>query len=179
MTATRINYPTSKHAEADRLLAAVAEAQAEKARIDALVEAEFTKVRGCWQGQMDAISNRLAYLGQKIETLEKEHQAVFFDLPGLGSCSLDLPHGTLLYAKEEYVVKPRKVDVLGNLRVYGLQCGIRKVESVDWDVLATWPDERLALAGTERRVKETFGYEVKEQGSGARGQGSVKQEEEP
>ena len=114
-------------------------------------------------------SNRdhLEILGQKLVALEKSNRQEVFG-PG-DSVRVDLPHGALLYEKGSYVVKPRKVNVLANLKAHDLADGIRVVESVDWDVLNTWPEDKLALAGTRREVRETFGYETREQRPGRAG----------
>jgi phage host-nuclease inhibitor protein Gam len=153
-----------KHTEADL--------QGELARLKA--------ASGVWRTLEEIVEQnrqRLVRADQEIKILMKEHQGDFFAVDGLGSCSLDLPHGALLYDKTDYVVKPRKVDVLAALSRYGFEEAIRRTAAVDWEVLDNkeeWPDEVLAIIGTRREVKETFAYEIKEQGSGVRGQGSEK-----
>lgn len=162
MTAIRIRYASENHAQADQLLAQIGEAMLELDRLTAKLAGDLRAFRASQDAKIEWQKGKVDYLGQQLKELMKEHRADFFAITGMKSCSLDLPHGALLYAKEDYVVKPRKVDVLANLKAQGLQEGIRVVESVDWDVLATWPDDKLALAGTERKTKETFAYEVKE-----------------
>lgn len=171
MTAKKVTYASPAHAEANQLLWEIRDAlkiirhteedlAAELARLKASAEGWKTL-----EGILEDNLQRLQKADQEIKTLMKEHQAVFFTIADLGSCSLDLPHGALLYAKEDYVVKPRKVDVLAALTRYGFEEGIRRTEAVDWEALENkeeWPNEILAIIGTERKVKETFAYEVEE-----------------
>jgi len=47
------------------------------------------------------------------------------------------------------------------LKAAGFPEAVRVAESVDWDKLSAWPDERLFIVGTDRWVKEEFSYELK------------------
>ena len=47
------------------------------------------------------------------------------------------------------------------LKAAGFPEAVRVAESVDWDKLSAWPDERLFMVGTDRQVKEEFSYELK------------------
>jgi phage host-nuclease inhibitor protein Gam len=167
--------------QADRLLAELANARYALALSKAQADLELSQIFQDWEKTLMPLRERVAELDKAVLSLAKEHQADFFAVDGLGSCSLDLPHGALLYDKADYVVKPRKVDVLAALERYGFEEGIRRTAAVDWDALNNkeeWPDEVLAIIGTRREVKETFAYELKEQGPGVRGQGSEKAKKE-
>jgi len=151
--------------QADRLLAELANAQYALARSKAQADLELAQIYQDWEKTLKPLRERVAELDKAVLSLAKEHQADFFAVDGLGSCSLDLPHGALLYDKTDYVVKPRKVDVLGALERYGFEDAIRRTAAVDWEALNNkeeWPDEVLAILGTRREIKETFAYEVKE-----------------
>ena len=47
------------------------------------------------------------------------------------------------------------------LKAMGFPEAARVAKSVDWDLLSSWPDERLFMVGTHRRVKEEFSNELK------------------
>jgi phage host-nuclease inhibitor protein Gam len=149
--------------QADRLLEELSNAQYALALSKAQADRELSQIYQDWEKTLKPLRERVAELDKAVLSLAKEHQADFFAVDGLGSCSLDLPHGALLYDKTDYVVKPRKVDVLANLERYGFEEAIRRTAAVDWEALNNkeeWPDEVLAIIGTRREVKETFAYEV-------------------
>ncbi|MCX5888092.1 MAG: host-nuclease inhibitor Gam family protein [Deltaproteobacteria bacterium] len=162
---TKKYFASPIQAEADRQLAAIREAQVELDRLQAKLAEELRAFQAS-QGKIDWQQRRVAYLDKELKDFMKAHRADLFPEVILESYSLDLPHGALLYAREDYVVKPRKVDVLANLMKYGFEEAIRRTAAVDWDVLEDkneWPDAALALIGTRRETKETYAYEVKEQ----------------
>lgn len=156
-------YASPAQAAADKLLAEIREAEQELERVQLDASAALKAATKAWASRLEYQRGRVDFLDEKIKALMKEHQADFFAVDGLGSCSLDLPHGALLYDKTDYVVKPRKVDVLAHLERYGFEEAIRRTASVDWEALNNkeeWPDEVLAIIGTRREVKETFAYEL-------------------
>ena len=53
--------------------------------------------------------------------------------------------------------------VLGKIKDLAFTEAIRTKETVNKDVLETWPDERLALIDTERKTRDVFWYEIKEE----------------
>lgn len=166
--ATRIRYASENHAQADRLLSQIREAELELDRLTARLAEDLKAFRITQDTKIEWQKGKVDYLGQQLKELAKEHKADFFPETGLGSFSVDLPHGALLYAKEDYVVKPRKVDVLANLEKYGFEEAIRRTAAVDWDALANkaeWPDEALAIIGTRRETKETYSYDLTEKES--------------
>lgn len=162
-------YASPEREEANKLLAEIGYTQEDLSLSKGDLARELERLKETspfWPILQDAVTQNEERLQSAIETLYalmKEHQADFFAVDGLGSCSLDLPHGVLLYAKEDYVVKPRKVDVLANLERYGFEEAIRRTAAVDWEALDNkdeWPDEVLAIIGTRREIKETYAYEV-------------------
>jgi phage host-nuclease inhibitor protein Gam len=168
----REKFASPAHEEADRLLQEISECKAVLSRTQAKMNRELAEFNERWAQAMAPLTEHLGALEQQLKGLEKEQQAVLFPVEGQGSFSLDLPQGTLLYDKTDYVVKPRKVDVLANLEKYGFEQVIRRSAAVDWDALndkEEWPDEVLSFLGTERKVKETFGYDLKEAGDGSDG----------
>jgi hypothetical protein len=101
--------------------------------------------------------DNLSRLETELKTLAREHHPDFFGESE--SCRVELPHGALLFALERRVKRAR--GVLENLKAEGFTQAVKIAESVDWDLLETWPEERLWLVGTERKTKEVYAYEVK------------------
>ncbi len=156
-------YPTAQHEKADRLLAEFILIKEHTLRLEAEAEAQLSDLRKFWTQRIQPNRDSLAVLEEQIQKLEKEHQAVFFG--ETTSCRATLPNGVLLYDKSDYVVKPRKVNVLEKLERYGFEEAIKRTAAVNWDVLEDkeeWPDEALAIIGTRRESKEIFGYELNE-----------------
>jgi phage host-nuclease inhibitor protein Gam len=167
MSAKKISYASPAHAAADQLLAEWDKVDREVKALEGEAATALAVVQEEWADKLRPAKERRACLGAALEEIEKEQQAVLFGEVGPPpvSVSLDLPAGTLLYDKTEYVVKPRKVDVLANLERYGFEEAIIRTKATNWEVLANkeeWPDEALAIIGTRREIKETFAYEVKE-----------------
>jgi len=164
-------YPTPVHQEIDEFLAEFHEADREVKELEDYAAAALAEVQKEWADKILPAKYKRDALGAAVKGMERDHQALLFGEvePAPVSCSIDLPNGTLIYTKEQYVVKPRKVDVLANLKAQDLQEGIRVEESVDWDELATWTNEQLALVGTRREVKETYGFQIKESRNEAAG----------
>ncbi len=160
-------FPTPAHREADLMLSEWAVANREVKRLEAEAKAALAQVMDAWAGKIAAAKQEREELSSAIKDMGKAHHADFYGETGPApvSCSVALSHGTLLYDKTEYVVKPRKADVLANLEKYGFEEVIRRDPAVDWEALndpEEWPDELLAIIGTRREVKETYGFQIKE-----------------
>ena len=159
-------YSTPVHHEVDEFLAEFREADREVEELEAYAAAALAEVQKEWADKILPAKYKRDALAAAIKDMERDHQASFFGEVGAvpASYSIDLPHGTLIYDKTEYVVKPRKVDVLANLERYGFEEAIRRTAVVDWEALndpQEWPDEALAIIGTRREVKETYGFQIK------------------
>jgi phage host-nuclease inhibitor protein Gam len=159
-------YSTPVHQEVDQFLAEFREADRKVEELEAYAAAALAEVQKEWADKILPAKYKRDALAAHIKDLEKEHQANFFGevVPAPASYSIDLPHGTLIYDRAEYVVKPRKVNVLALLTKYGFEEAIRRTAAVDWEVLndpQEWDDEALAIIGTRREVKETYGFQVK------------------
>ncbi len=168
MSAKKISYASQVRAEANHHLWEIRDALLiiKHTEEDMLAElARFKESSAYWktlEGVQEDNRQRLLRADQELKDLMKENREEFFPGVILGSVSLDLPNGALLYDKTEYVVKPRKVDILANLEKYGFEEAIRRTAATDWEALATWTDEELSIIGTRRESRETYGYEVRE-----------------
>ncbi len=175
--------PTPAHTEANRLLAEVAAAKSSRLRAEADLAAEEERLKELspfWESLETAYLEELKRETEAIASLkafETDNKWELFAPPTLAPHSIktELPGGDLFYSLEEHVVRPRKVDVLANieefaeLEIYGLgdyqgfARAIKIAKSVDWDLLKTWPQERLLLVGTEKKPKEVFTFELRKE----------------
>ncbi len=144
-------------AAADLLLVKLGRTQRELHYLQAEMEREMTRLRESWQARLAPLEERQEQMAAALLTLAKEHKEELFRGE---SCRLDLPHGALLYEVQRRVKRVR--GLLDRLKEQGFLEAIKVAESVDWDRLEAWPEERLRQVGTKRVVKEVFGYEVKE-----------------
>ena len=159
-------------AGANRLLWAYAAARQERLNAQAALILEMERLKALspfWEGLEEAY--RLAQEKEDgifagITSFEAEFKEDLFAPTGTPpeSLKVELPGGDLFYSLEEYVVKRK--GVLALLERYGFEEAIRRTAAVDWDALADkveWPDEALGLIGTERKKRESFSFEVREE----------------
>ena len=118
----------------------------ENAKTDLLVSTE-TSVKGLESAKKSLVAHL------------KKHKADIF--PGKTD-RVTVTCGVLLRQVAKVVRKARHITV-EFLRGEGLEGGIHIEESVDWKAIDTWPDDQLALIGTERREKESYAYELTEE----------------
>ncbi|MCL4500841.1 MAG: host-nuclease inhibitor Gam family protein [Deltaproteobacteria bacterium] len=172
MSSKKLACASPAHMEANMWLQDIQDALLIIKNTEEDMAAELVRLKASsdyWQALEKVLKHnkeRLEFADLELKKLMAEQQKNFFTLPTpLGSCSVDLPRGTLLYDKEDYVVKPRKVKVLDNLLKYGFEDAIKRTVAVDWDALENkeeWPDAALAIIGTRREIKETYSYDLKD-----------------
>jgi phage host-nuclease inhibitor protein Gam len=155
-----MKYPTPEHEAADRLLVKLAGIQGMLATLEAEAEAKLNAVKLEHRAPREALQARQAELEKELLALARKHRDFLFSGE---SCRVELPAGALLYELRRYVRKAKDLTP-ARLEAAGFPEAVRVAKSVDWDALAAWPDERLFLVATDRRVKEEFGYELKAAG---------------
>lgn len=147
--------PTAVHVDADLMLLEIAQVTRDLAEIKDKAEMVLSLVREAWKKKLNPLQSRLKDIEKGLTQLMKAQRGVFFD--GVDRC--ELPHGALVHAIEGKVKKVK--GLLENLEALGLVEGIKIIKEVDWEALEAWPDEKLIMAGTERKIRETFAYEIK------------------
>jgi len=150
-----MNHPTTDHERADKLLALIADAEAQLEGVQGEVNAALEQVKARYQERVSLAGDVLKGLEKELRAHMKKRRGVLFD----GSDRVDLEHGALLHKIEPRVKRAR--GVLDKLEAFGFDDAIKIAKSVDWDVLEEWPAEKLVAVGTERVQKETFEYETK------------------
>lgn len=134
---------------AELLLSDVAGAARALADRTAEANAALEELRALHAPGVQEAKEALAAAEKALEKHCKKHQGVIFG----DRDRVDLKHGALLHGVREVTVDA--------LKALGFMDGIQVAESVNWDVIQGWTDERLAAIGTERKSKETWGYELK------------------
>lgn len=121
--------------------------------------------------QVDALKAATAEALSPIEERKKElegallHYAATHPEHFTDKRSLELTHGLLGWRKSTKLVTASKTtweQVLGNLKSFEFSEAIRTKLEVDKEVLAQWPDNKLALVGVARKEDDAFWYEPKQ-----------------
>ncbi|MDY0187815.1 MAG: host-nuclease inhibitor Gam family protein [Syntrophus sp. (in: bacteria)] len=160
----RARAGSADHQRSDAMLAEIAQVTRDLEGMKAEAEARLEKLRNECQERMAPIAARLDELDKNLKKFAKKRSKAIFgerEAGYIGSLRVDLPHGALIFSAEMRVKKARKV--LDAMKELGIKDGIKVVETVDWDALEKWSDERLITVGTERKRKEEYVYEVKRQ----------------
>jgi len=142
-------------AAVDRLLADLSALSGEIARIEAAIAAEVAKVTKPYESRLSGCHDKFRATEIELRKVLKQNKAFVFDKRD----RIDLDHGAVLRQVSRRVKRVR--GMLENLKARGLTDAIRVVESVKWDELEKWPEATLQGLGTERKEKESYGYELK------------------
>lgn len=144
-------------AEADGLLAEIAEIRARIERFEKAYERDLEQVRQEYEIFITPQREDLAAREKALVRLMKKQTAEIFD----GHDKVTLPHGWLLHERGEHVTIPR--DALERIEAKGWLDAVKVAKSVDREVVEKWPVERLFAIGAERKPTEKFEYELKAQ----------------
>jgi len=150
-------YASPAHQWADELLGQLKTAAAELSREQGQANIAVESLAATWRERLKPLQERLAILDQDLKALEKAERQAFFGASE--SCRVDLPQGALVFQLSRHIKKAK--GVLAELERLGLEEGLKRVVTVDWDALEAWPEEKLIMVGTERVKKENYSYEVK------------------
>ncbi|HUU40971.1 MAG TPA: host-nuclease inhibitor Gam family protein [Desulfatiglandales bacterium] len=149
-----MRYNTESHKQADKILADLTALTAEMGEIQSDSEKELEAIKAAYKDRIAPVKEGVEALEKALKTLAKKHRADLFD----GRDRIDLENGALIFSIERRVKKAK--CVLQKLKELEFIEAIKIAESVDWDQLEKWTDERLFLIGTERKVEEKFEYEL-------------------
>ena len=141
--------------QADEMLMNIGEVLKLRDQIQARADEAMREVTERYGKQIQSFNDRLKEKGKCIVALMKMGKKSFFD----GTDIVRLENGVLIYNKEEKISIPR--DALTKAEEQGLKDAIKIAKSLDRAVVEKWPDERLFLIGAERKMVETYNYEVK------------------
>ncbi len=154
--------------QADDLLEEIGEWESRLAAVETEIAIEIEEITSRHQDDLEKLKAFIKARDSQLRRLIKKHKTGLFTDPALASIPgpveavtdirLNLEHGALLYSKNKLVKKAK--GMLARLLKNKERAAIKVVESVNWDELEKWPDDKLAKVGTERIEKELFAYEV-------------------
>ncbi|MCD4761033.1 host-nuclease inhibitor Gam family protein [bacterium] len=154
--------------QADDLLEEIGICEGKLGQFEADLATEIETITAKYRNDLDKLKAILKARVSQLNKLMKKHKVGLFTDPALASIPgpveaikdvrLNLKHGALLYSLEKRVKQAKKM--LDRLKKHGYTDAIKIAESVNWDELEKWPDDKLAKVGTERVEKENFAYEV-------------------
>ena len=140
--------------QADDLLEEIGEWESRLAVVETEIAIEIEEITSRHQDDLDKLKAFIKTRDSQLRRLIKKHKSGLFSSD---DDRLDLEHGALLYSKNKLVKKAK--GMLARLIKGKERDAIKVVESVNWDELEKWPDEKLKHFGTERKEKELFAYE--------------------
>ena len=144
--------------KADEMLAAVEACELEVVNIEAVIEAEISKIRDQYAGDL-AVLKELKSDNEKA--LKKFAIKNKIDLFGEDGDKVSLPHGIILYSEADRVTIPR--DALEKIQALGWKDGIINTPTIDRPTIEGWNDEKLAAIGASKKPKKEVSWELKKQ----------------
>lgn len=142
--------------QGEELLGRLARAETERDAVAMEYARALESLKAVYAGKLQPLVEKVKALGKDIPRFAKNHHTTLFG----ESDVVMLPSGEMRYAESKVVVHGRAVTV-EVLRELGYLDGIHVEESVDWDVLDGWPDEKLLAAGTNRKDVKAYTWELK------------------
>jgi len=127
------------------------------AALEAEAEQSVRAVMANYAATIEPLRAQLAANAAWLKDTMKSNKTLLFGDADL----VDLPHGALIRNVAEKVTIPR--DALAKCEALGFEDAIRIARSLDREAVEQWPDERLFLIGAERKRKEEYSYDLKEE----------------
>jgi phage host-nuclease inhibitor protein Gam len=147
--------------KADEMLMAVGACELEVVNIEACIEEEMSKIRDRYAGDLAVLKEMKTDAEKALKKFALKNRV---DLFGLDGDKVSLPHGIILYAKEDKVTIPK--DAVEKIEGLGWSDGIIIVKNIDRPVIEKWNDEKLAAIGASKKPKENISWEIKKRAEG-------------
>jgi len=141
--------------QAETMLAEIRDITGQLAGLEEKARAEIEAVSARYAPLTAPLKDRLAELDRRVKKHLRSYCADIFD----GRDKIEVSGGYLLYGRGSRVTIPR--NALEQIEALGWLEAVKVVKSVNRPVVESWPDEKLAAIGAERKIKETYSYEVK------------------
>jgi len=154
-------------ARAEDLLFEIRTLRAEISILEGNAEMEIARVRERYQKQLDPRAGKLRLIEGELLNLMKKEKAEIF----AAADKVELTHGFLFFAQGWKVKIPR--GALARIEAEGWSEAIRTAKSIDRAIVEAWPEARLAKIGAEKKMAESFSYEIKRDGLGEGGHGEL------
>lgn len=157
MKRTRIETPHLKSwQEVNDALRCIAEAQNEIAIVESGMNMQIDAIKEAHEAKIKEYKEEI----KRQELLIKEYTTDRRD--ELNGKSMDLTFGKVGFRKSTKLILPKALDrVISSLRKNGMEACIIVKETVNKDVLKTYPEEDILQVGGSLKVEDTFWYETK------------------
>ena len=147
--------------QADHLLAEIMAVTAEIGIRELAHNRQIEEITAAYNDNIRHQRDTLKQIESNLMALMKKEKALFFD----GTDIVNLIYGSLIHSIVERVKIPRDKDaVIALCEELGFAEVVKIAKSLDRDAVEKWPDEKLFLIGAERKQKEAFSYDLKEEG---------------
>jgi phage host-nuclease inhibitor protein Gam len=138
----------------ESLLYAIKEERDFLNKVEAEYERELEALKAKYYPEIEKRKNTLKNLEQELEKFAKANAGKLFQDGDIVETSI----GRII--REIKVAVKRARGVLMKLEQLGWDEAIIIQKKVNWDVLETWPEEKLIACGTERVTKVKITYEL-------------------
>lgn len=145
--------------EADNALAEIAGINRELAMIEVRMNETVDAAKGKAKSQAEPLAERKVKLEAGLQAFAEVNKASYFSDR---KKTLDLTHGFMGY-RLSTVISIVKDKTLALLKQFKYTDAIRTKESVDKDVLGTWPAAKLAQVKAKKESEDVFWYEIKQE----------------
>jgi phage host-nuclease inhibitor protein Gam len=140
----------------ESLLSAIKEEKEALSKVEAEYERELEVLKAKYYPEIEQRKNALKNLEQELEKFAKAYAGKLFQDGDI----VELSIGRII--REIKIAVKRARGVLKKLEQLGWDEAIIIQKKVNWDVLETWPEEKLIACGTERVIKVKITYELYE-----------------
>jgi phage host-nuclease inhibitor protein Gam len=140
----------------ESLLYAIKEEKKALSKIEAEYEKELEALKAKYYPEIEQRKNALKNLEQELEKFAKANAGKLFQDGDIVETSI----GRVI--REIKIAVKRARGILKKLEQLGWDEAIIIQKKVNWDVLETWPEEKLIACGTERVTKIKITYELYE-----------------
>lgn len=144
--------------QGEALLGRLARAERDRDAVAAEYARALESLKAVYSEKLQPHAEAVKALGKDLAAYAKGHHETLFGDADL----VTLPSGELRYEESRVVVHGKAVTVEA-LRELGYLDGIKVEESVHWDALDAWPDEKLVAVGTKRKDVKAYTWELNKQ----------------
>lgn len=140
--------------KADEMLAAVGLCELEVVNIEASIEAEISKIRDQYAGDLAVLKELKSDSEKALKKFVLKNKINLF---GEDGDKISLPHGIILYSEKDKVTIPK--DAIERIQALGWKDGIIEMPTIDRPTIEGWNDEKLAAIGAVKKPKKEVSWE--------------------
>jgi phage host-nuclease inhibitor protein Gam len=142
---------------ANFLLAQIGEKADAINKITSAAVDDIAAIEAHYKQETETLKEEVKGLEKTLVALMKKERGTFFD----GTDVLQLTHGALIHEDGYHVKIPK--GALAKCEELKFDDVIKVVKSLDREAIEKWKDEKLLLIGAQRKMTETFSYDLKKE----------------